>query len=383
MKYPSLVSDILRSGLSFEVLAWASARINLLGEHIDYNQGYVMPASIQFKTITCLKNNGKNEYYFFSDHHPTVHLSGIKKQSHEKAWVNYLLGVMDKFSQAGVSIPYFDCTIISTVPVGAGLSSSAALSCSFALALQNFLRLNLSLEELAKIAQWSEHEYAGVKCGLIDQTASLQGKQSQILIMDCLTNKVEYIPIQLSKEKFILLDSGVKHMLDNSAYNKRRQSCEEGFNSIRSHFPNVHSFRDVSLNMLDVIQNEEIKKRCQFVIQEIERTQLAVSVIKSNNVKALGSLMYATHHGLSGLYEVSCEETDYIVDELNKLPTAAGARMMGAGFGGCVLALVKADDFEHSLHVLEKKYRDKFALKLKHYEVTIDDASGCILPSIA
>lgn len=382
MKYPLLVSDVLNSNELFDALAWASARINLLGEHIDYNHGFVLPASIQFKTIAGIKFNNKNEFRFSSDHHPIVSIEQIQKQSGDKAWVNYLLGVMDKFSQHGIAIPFFDCTMLSNIPIGAGLSSSAALSCSFALALQNFLGLNFSLEELAKIAQWSEHEYAGVKCGLMDQTASLRGKASHVLVMDCLSNEVEYVPIQFSKEKLVLLDSGVKHMLDNSAYNKRRQSCEEGLSIIKSQFTNVHSFREVSLEMIQVIQNKEIKRRCQYVIQEIERTQLAVSVIKSKNIKALGSLMNATHHGLSKLYEVSCKEIDFIVEELQKSSSVLGARMMGAGFGGCVLALVNTSEFDRIFPNLVENYNKTFAINLKHYEVTIDDASGCILQPI-
>ncbi|MCU0382774.1 MAG: galactokinase [Cyclobacteriaceae bacterium] len=375
---PLLLINTIKSKFSPQVLAWASGRINLLGEHIDYNEGYVLPASIQYKTVVGIQPAQESFTFYSFELNKTVVVNNTSKVSGHDAWINYLLGVVEAFQKHGCTIPPFTCAITSSVPVGAGLSSSAALTCSFALALNQWLGLSFSLQQLAKFAQWSEHNYAGVNCGLMDQFASLLGKANSVLLMDCVTESVAHVPMRFENEILFLLDTGVKHELGSSAYNDRRSTCENGLAIIKKSFPEVNSFRDADGNALKVITDKKMHDRCLYVIQEIERTQLATTLIKAGSFKDVGRLMFATHTGLSQLYEVSCSETDFVVSELQLQEGVLGARMMGAGFGGCVLVLAKVNALQGIVEKTQRKYKAVFSTELQYRPVSVEDASGYI-----
>lgn len=373
---PVILIEKVRQDFSPDVVAWASGRINLLGEHIDYNQGYVLPASIQYKTLVGIQPAHENFTFHSIDKQQVISINSFQKVSGENSWINYLVGVAEAFRMQGYNVPPFVCVVTSNVPIGAGLSSSAALTCSFALALNQWLGLSYSLPQLAKFAQWAEHNFAGVNCGLMDQFASLLGRINTVLLMDCVAETVKHVPMLFENEKLFLLDTGVKHELGNSAYNDRRDTCEKGLKMIKNAFSKVHSFRDVDLNMVKVITDKKMYDRCLYVIQEIERTQLATTLIQAGSFKDVGQLMFATHKGLSHLYEVSCQETDFVVSELHKQEGVLGARMMGAGFGGCVLVLAKSEKSQTIVEKIQSSYKVKYATNLQYRPVSVEDGSG-------
>jgi galactokinase len=375
---PLLLLNTIKSKFSPHVMAWASGRINLLGEHIDYNQGYVLPASIQYKTVAGIQPSQENFTFYSFEQNKNVFVNDTSKLSGPDAWINYLLGVIEAFKKQGCTIPPFTCAITGSVPVGAGLSSSAAFTCSFALALNQWLGLSFSFQQLAKFAQWAEQNYAGVNCGLMDQFASLLGKANTVLQMDCVTESVVHVPMQFGNEVLFLLDTGIKHELGSSAYNDRRSTCEQGLAIMKKSFPDINSFRDADINTLKVITEKKMYDRCLYVIQEIERTQLATTLIKAGSFKDVGRLMFATHKGLSELYEVSCRETDFVVSELQQQEGVLGARMMGAGFGGCILVLAKAHALQGIVEKIQRKYKTEFSTDLQYRPVSVEDASGYI-----
>jgi galactokinase len=365
------------------ILVRSPGRINLIGEHTDYNDGYVMPAAIDRDIVVGIDFSIDDHSTLFSVKHNeffSFHTADPAKVTSPQ-WANYLLGVVRKFIDQGYQVKSFNCVVDGDVPTGAGLSSSAALECSFAFALNHLHRFNISKDQLIGIAQWAEHHYAGVKCGIMDQFASMMGAAGKAFVLDCRSLEYHYFPVDLKESSIVLCDSMVKHSLASSEYNTRRTECERGVNIIRQHYPEVKSLRDATLTMLGNSKQEfpeKVFNRCVYVIQENERVLEASKDLEKGDLQAFGRKMYATHKGLSELYEVSCEELDFLVEESKKLPGVIGARMMGGGFGGCTINLVLNKDLHAFISSMSQAYEKKFGVTMNTYVVTIKDGTGLI-----
>lgn len=348
----------------------APGRINLIGEHTDYNEGFVMPAAIDSHITFAIAPNGTDHFNFYAVDYKEQASFDLSTLKPGDGWINYLMGVVDGFSD--LRIRGVDCVFGSTIPVGAGLSSSAALCCGFGFALNELYSINLSRVEIAKIAQRSEHEFAGVRCGIMDQFASLHGKKNSALLLDCKSLEYETLPVLLGDYRIMLIDTKVKHSLASTAYNDRRASCEEGARLLGK-----SSLRDVTRTMLDENQDrlgEEVYVKCSFVVGEIARTLKAAEFLKSGDIQKFGALLYETHWGLSRSYDVSCEELDFLVDLAEEQrDSVIGARMMGGGFGGCTINLVHRSRVDFMRGYVHEKYFATFKKEPDFYLVNLAD----------
>lgn len=355
-------------------------RINIIGEHVDYNDGFVLPAAINKYVCFAISPSDDNQNHWFSkDLNDAYHFSNISIiQPITKMWANYLLGVVAEFQKRNLAIKPFNLVFSSNIPMGAGLSSSAALECGLAYALNKLNNHQLPKEELALIGQKAEHLFAGVNCGIMDQFASVFGKKNKVIKLDCNSLNYHYFDANLNDYRLVLLDSCVKHSHLTSGYNDRRNEVEQGMKIIKHHFPEVTSFRDCTLEQINSIKNQLgpiIFKRCEFVIEEINRVSVAAHALNENNYQLLGQKMSETHVGLSKKYEVSCEEIDFLVDEILKNNQVLGARMMGGGFGGCSINLIHKDAMKVTIEDMKKKYKNKFGIDLKVYKIKIAKGS--------
>ncbi len=372
--------DILSKDFSLRfnskpLLFVAPGRINLIGEHIDYNEGFVMPAAVDKHFVIAIAPNGSDTCRIYAHDLGKEAAFSIDSLKPGKAWINYLMGVMEGIRRHGKVIGGVDCILGSNIPAGAGMSSSAALCCGFGYALNTMFTLGLDRITLAKIAQASEHEFAGVNCGIMDQYASLFGEDDSALLLDCRNLTHEVLPLSLSSHSIMLIDTRVKHNLGDSAYNDRRRACEKGVSIIRQKHPEVTSLRDVNRTMLYEHQDqlgEEVFIKCLFVEEEIQRARRAGELLKQGDLTGFGDLMYQAHWGLSQAYEVSCEELDYLVMLAEEDKSAVpGARMMGGGFGGCTINLVDKNQEEAFRDRVWQKYFATFKTEPLFYPVKL------------
>jgi galactokinase len=368
------------------LLVRSPGRINLIGEHTDYNDGFVMPAAIDKQIIFAIapSDSGQSSVYAVR-YKQQVTLDTENPQKVEKpAWANFLLGILHQLKKENMPVMPFNCVFGGDVPLGAGLSSSAALECGFAFALNELYQLNMPKMELIKIAQWSEHNYVGVMCGIMDQFASVMGKEDHVIVLDCRSLTYHYSPIDLKEHTIILCDTKVKHSLVDSEYNTRRSECETGVNTLKKYYAAVKSLRDVSMDMLDKHKHEfpgKVYNRCRYVVGEISRVQEASRDLENEDLKAFGKKMYETHEGLSTLYEVSCKELDFLVEEAKKSDAVLGARMMGGGFGGCTINIVKKEAAGKFTDHLTKVYKQAFSIDLETYVVRIKEGTSVLAKS--
>ena len=359
-----------------EYIFLSPGRINIIGEHVDYNDGFVLPAAINKYVCIAISPNETaitkiiakdlNEIFEFDLNDQLV--------PNAEMWINYILGVLQQFKEKNLSVKNFNAVFSSTVPIGAGLSSSAAVECGFAFALNKMYQCNLSKQEIALIGQKSEHTFVGVNCGIMDQFASVFGKKNKVIKLDCNTLAYEYHKADFKNYSLLLLDSNVKHTHLTSGYNDRRNEVEQGLAIIKQHFPAVKTFRNCTSSMVLELKEqlgETIFKRCHFVVKEIQRVQDAVDAIENSDFKKLGELMTETHQGLSNEYEVSCDEIDFLVDAIQNEKTVLGARMMGCGFGGCSINLVEKGSENELIKKIFEQYRNAFGIELKSYKVKI------------
>lgn len=364
-----------------ESIFMSPGRINIIGEHVDYNNGFVLPAAIDKYicfAITKLPDSQEGEFYAvdLNDHYTVKVNDDLKPVS--QSWANYLIGVIDGIKKKGKTIGGFKVAFSSDIPMGAGLSSSAALECGFAFALNTIYQLGLDKETITLIGQKSEHNFAGVKCGIMDQFASVFGKKEKVIKLDCNTLEYNYYDAKLGDYCLVLFDSCVKHTLLTSGYNDRRNEVERGISIIKENFSEVKDYRDVTYEMLEKLKEklgEVIFKRCRFVIEEIKRVGEAAAALQDQEFQKLGELLVATHRGLSEDYEVSCEELDFLVDETIKEEGVCGARMMGGGFGGCSINLMKKSVASDVIATIQKKYKEKFGIDMKVYQVNISEGT--------
>ena len=357
-------------------------RINLIGEHTDYNEGFVLPAAIDkaaYISLTPRDDNKINLHAIDLNEHYETTIDNV--QITKMSWPNYILGVVDQFIKKGIVINGFDAALIADVPIGAGLSSSAAVECAIAMALDEFFKTSLDKFALVKISQKAEHEFAGVQCGIMDQFASMFGKKNHAIKLDCRSLDYEYVPLNMKGIKIVLFDSGVKHSLASTEYNTRRQQCEEGVSLIKKHHQEIKSLRDVTIEMLDKYvadKNPLIYKRCKFVVLENERLLKACDDLKKDDINSFGKNMFGSHNGLSKEYEVSCNELDFLVDKVKNNSMVFGARMMGGGFGGCTINLVKEEFINELKEKITQEYYNYTNKELKTYIAQIGDGTSII-----
>ena len=342
----------------------APGRINIIGEHTDYNNGYVLPATIDRYIQLAIRKNNLNILRAYSREFPGLNIQKypLKKIYKNDGWVKYLKAVLFMLQKEIGFTDYsgLDVYVTGNIPVGAGLSSSAALEVVFLFALNELFNLQIKPIKMARMAQEAENNFVGVKCGIMDQFISIMGRQNHAIFLDIRTMDYQYIPLYLNDNVFILIDTSVSHSLANSEYNIRRQECEEGLKILQGLLDSpLKSLSEVQLK--DIYQFRDklppnIYKRLIYVAEENLRVKKMVNALREGSFNQVGRLLYASHNGLKYLYEVSCPELDLIVDYLKASEGTIGARMMGGGFGGCVLALVKKDSVNKLFSLIEEKY---------------------------
>ncbi len=348
-------------------------RINLIGEHTDYNGGFVFPGAIDKVMMAELKRNGTNKVRAYSiDMKDYVEFGFEEADAPRTSWARYIYGVCREIIKRGGKLEGFNTAFAGDVPLGAGMSSSAALESVYAYALNDMFDLGIDKFELAKIGQATEHNYCGVKCGIMDQFASIFGKAGSLIRLDCRSLEHQYFPFDPKGYKLVLLDTVVKHELASSAYNKRRESCENVARAI-----GVEFLRDATLEQLNAVKgkvSDEDYMRAEYVIEEIQRVLDVCDALEKGDYETVGKKMYETHEGMSKLYEVSCEELDFLNDIARECGVT-GSRVMGGGFGGCTINLVKDELYEPFITKAKEAYHAKYNRSPKVYDVVISDGA--------
>ena len=375
------VAQVFQQEFSVHPLLVASpGRVNLIGEHTDYNHGFVLPAAVDKAAYVALApSNLPTGKWISLDMEASIEVNFEAIAPLSKSWANYLLGVVDQVQKLGKSVKPFHCVFAGDVPIGSGMSSSAALESAVIFALNEMNDLGLSRWEMAQLAQRSENEFIGVQCGIMDMFASLHGKANQVIRLDCRDLSFEYFPLELGDYRIVLFDTGVKHSLADSAYNTRRQQCETGMHFFQQHYgPHLQSLRDVSVTMVQACRSQlppEVYDRCLYVTEEIQRTLSACEDLQKGDLAAFGLKMYATHEGLRHLYEVSCAELDFLVDATQNEPNVLGSRMMGGGFGGCTINIIHKDAIEELFEKLRQVYLKELNQHLTMYKVVTGEGA--------
>ena len=356
-------------------------RVNIIGEHTDYNNGFVLPVAIDRGVMIAVSKRKDNLVNLYSDEFTEYYKTLLSEIRPVKGWPTYVLGVVRQLQKKGFLLNGFDMLVKGNVPIGAGLSSSAAIECAAIYALDQLFDCRLSLMEMAMAAQAAEQEFAGVRCGIMDQFASLFGRKNMAMRLDCRTLEYEYIPLQLDGYKILLLNTNIRHSLASSEYNKRRAECEQGVEWIAGRHWQVRSLRDASIEMLDelVLQKDKtVYKRCKYVIEENARLLQACNHLQNGSLYLLGKKMFQSHHGLSKEYEVSCKELDFLITAVENNPVVIGARMMGGGFGGCTINLVKEESVGELIEDLAWRYKKGTGLDLTAYIANSEDGTRII-----
>ncbi|WP_149914897.1 galactokinase [Sphingobacterium cavernae] len=366
-----------------QIVVKSPGRINVIGEHTDYNNGFVLPAAIDKGVYIGISSRDDNNIELYSvDYNEKYNTDTTTLTFGPELWTNYILGVTRILKQKFEGIKGYNLVVVGDVPLGSGLSSSAALTCATSFALSKLFDLNLSKLDIAKVGQQTEHEAVGVRCGIMDQFASVFGQNNSLIKLDCRSLEYEYIPIELDGYEILLLNTNVKHSLASSAYNKRREACEAAVALVKDKYPQVESLRDVSVAQLDELVKDvsaEYYQKSKFVVEENERLLKATEALKANDIDSLGKLLYNAHWALSKEYEVSCDELDFLVSTVATYPEVAGARMMGGGFGGCTINIIKEGKSKDVIDKLSNLYFNKFNLNLIPIKVSISNGTHEIL----
>ena len=371
------MSDMRKEFENFEpeIRVASPGRINLIGEHTDYNNGYVFPAAIDKQIIYGIKENGSENLcnVYSADFDKVLRIDLNEIEPSDKEWENYILGVLYEIQQRQKVLKGFDCVINSNLPIGAGISSSAAMECGLAFALNILFDLGLSKLDIVLLSQRAEHNFVGTKCGIMDQYASVMGVEGHALLLDCESVSHQYIPIELEPFSLLLLNTNVSHNLATGEYNTRRAECYKGVEILQESGLEIKSLRDLTEDIL--LQHKEllsdvIYKRCHYVIKENERVMQASVALKNNNLYDFGRLLYESHDGLQREYEVSCKELDFLVDYSRDKSYILGSRMMGGGFGGCTLNLIHSDCIENYIEELSMAYKTEFGIDLDAIKVS-------------
>tara|TARA_R110002049_G_scaffold45604_2_gene132909 strand:- start:5567 stop:6694 length:1128 start_codon:yes stop_codon:yes gene_type:complete len=363
-----------------ELVIESPGRINLIGEHVDYNGGHVLPAAIDKKIILNFKKNNTNFCSIISKNFKKqfeIDLNSLVRS--ETEWHNYILGVIFHINVLKPdSIKGFDCEIESNLPLGSGISSSAALECGIAKGLNELFNIGLTDIEMITLSKDAEHTFVGTKCGIMDQFAVVKGKKDHLLLLNCETLEHELIKADFGDYKVVLLNTNVSHNLASSEYNVRRDECQTALEAIQRKYPDYTFLAEVRPKIIREFKKvlpEKIYNRALYVTKENRRTLKVVKALKNNNLKRFGDLLYKSHRGLTNLYEVSCKELDFLVDFTKDLDYVIGSRMMGGGFGGCTINLVHKDHFDYFLEDITAAYQEKFDLNLTPISVAISDGT--------
>lgn len=363
------------------IVVRSPGRVNIIGEHTDYNDGFVLPAAIDKAAFVAAGRRDDNVIKLYSvafKESFEADLASLKPT--DKGWPNYVLGVADQLLKRGHKIQGFNLVLDADVPIGAGLSSSAAVECATAFALDKLFELNIPKKELALISQKAEHTFAKVMCGIMDQFASLFGKKDHVIKLDCRSLEYEYRPFKLNGYSILLLNTNVEHSLASTEYNVRRSQCEEGVSIIAQKYPDVKSLRDVTPDMLKLVQevDPEIYRRCKYVVEENIRLLAGCEDLAQGNLQGLGKKMFETHHGLSVDYNVSCAELDFLVDAVKGNPAVLGSRMMGGGFGGCTINLVRDEAVDDLIGKISPAYEKEFGKETTPYIASVEDGTSVV-----
>ncbi|WP_268223315.1 galactokinase [Sinomicrobium oceani] len=359
------------------LMVQSPGRINIIGEHTDYNDGFVLPGAIDRYIICAIaKNDTANQCSVYAadmEEDCTFSLHDVKP-SDKGSWKNYVLGVVAEIRKKGEQLSGFDIVFGGNIPKGSGLSSSAALENSIAFGLNSLFGLGMSRKEMMLLSQKAEHNFVGVQCGIMDQFASMQGQEDHVLLLDCRTLDFRPVQIDLGDYEILLINTNVKHSLADSAYNDRRNACEAGVKALRTVFPEIRALRDATEDHLDRIKNqipEEVYTQCLYVIQENNRVQQAIEAIAQHNIGQLGALLFASHNGLQHQYQVSCPELDFLVEKARENPAIQGSRMMGGGFGGCTINIIKKGAAEAFVDSLREEYVRTFDKEPDTYSLAL------------
>ncbi len=348
-------------------------RINFIGEHTDYNMGYVLPTAIENSiTFKVAKNQSDTICNVYSVGYEGFSLNLNELAISDVEWQNYVLGTLNELSKLTDKLRGFDCTIESNLPLGSGLSSSAAMECGLAFALNTLFDLGLERKEMVTLSQRAEHSFVGTQCGIMDQFASVMSKEGHVILLDCQSLAYEHIPIAISPYKLVMLNTKVSHNLASSEYNTRKKECEEGVAILQKVNPTIGSLRDVTMPMLEAAKTAmtaTVYNRCAFIVAENERVLAMVKALKENKLDAVGRILYEAHEGISKLYEVSCPESDFLVAFSKKYDTVLGARQTGGGFGGCTLNIVHENDVDRFIKEATEAYKSAFNIALEAFEV--------------
>jgi galactokinase len=374
----TVLNRFRESFTSEPTLYFSPGRINLIGEHVDYNDGFVLPAAIDKGVYYAVAPNDSDNLNFIAvdfDETLSVAVADIQKMSN---WKNYVLSVVNEFLLLGVAVKGFDCVFAGDIPRGSGMSSSAAVEGGLAFALNEMFNTKLNRVELALLCQRAEHNYPHVNCGIMDQYANMMGHKDEVIMLDCKTIQHQYFPLRLQGCKIVLINSKVHHTLASGEYNIRRHRCEEGMAVLKSDL-GIQSFRDI--NDVDALMpfkdkmEEKVFNCCLYVVEEIARAKKAARLLQQDDLASFGKLMYATHEGLSKLYEVSCDELDFLVELAKQDDGVIGARLMGGGFGGCTINIVKDDAITRFIETTSKAYHQKFNIEPEAYIVSTGDGT--------
>ncbi|MCH8232212.1 MAG: galactokinase [Bacteroidetes bacterium] len=364
------------------VIIRSPGRVNLIGEHTDYNDGYVMPAAINYFTWFAVSPADTDQVRIVAmdvDDHIEYDVNDISNLS--SAWGNYIKGVTSQFIISNIKIGGFNCVFSGNIPPGAGLSSSAALTCGIAFAVNHIFETGLETWKLAKMAQTAEHRYAKVNCGIMDQFANLFSEKGRFSLLDCRSLDYKKENWQAEGLEILLIDTKIKHALASTEYNIRKQQCEMAVNFIRDVFPEVRSLRDVTLDMIGQcgqVLGETLATKATYIVEENNRVESAFDDLKNGRIAAFGEKMVESHSGLRDKYNVSCKELDFLAETVLEYEGVYGARMMGAGFGGCTLNLLEKGVSEHVIEDISDKYRNTFDAEPEFYTISLENGT-CIL----
>lgn len=369
---------------SSPIVVESPARVNLIGEHTDYNNGFVLPAAIDKMIVMALAANNMNCMRLFAADMDQPHFKTELKNQFEKSgmgWPDYILGVVDQLQKRGYQIGGFDCMFGGDIPIGAGLSSSAALEGGILTGLSKLFDLNLTTLQMAKLGQKAENQFVGVQCGIMDQFANLHGESGSVIRLDCRSLEYSLYPFKREDIAILLCDTKVRRELASSEYNVRRKQCEEGVRILMQFDPTIQSLRDVKHDFLEHRRNTlsgVVYNRCRFVLDENQRVLDACNNLLEGDIESFGKKMYESHYGLRDQYEVSCRELDVLVEATESLDNVLGSRMMGGGFGGCTINLVFENGIEEITEQIKQHYQTELDKPIEVYVAKIGKGASVL-----